>query len=83
MPPKTQKITLKDDDGSTDTFKIKKGALKRQLGVPQEYRFNRKDLTKMVNTDKGKTFEFQGRRFKMTSLLKRRVSLALTLMKGT
>lgn len=83
MPGKTQKITLKDDDGSKDTFKIKKGALKRQLGVPQEYRFNRKELTKMVNTDNGKTFQFQGRTYKMTPLLKRRVSLAITLMKGS
>ena len=27
MPPKTEKITLKDDDGSKSTFKIKKGVL--------------------------------------------------------
>ena len=80
MPPKTEKITLKDDDGSKNTFKIKKGALKTQLGVPQEYRFNRKELTKMKNVENGRSFEFKGRRFKMTPLLKRRVTLALTLM---
>ena len=83
MPPKTAKVTLKDDDGSKETFKIKKGALKKQLKVPEEYRFNAKELNRMKDVENGRSFNFKGNTFKMTALLKRRITLALTLMRGS
>tara|TARA_R100000697_G_scaffold91776_1_gene103550 strand:- start:570 stop:809 length:240 start_codon:yes stop_codon:yes gene_type:complete len=73
-----QKVEL---DG--EEFKIKKGALKRQLGVPQSYTFKRPELNKMKKVDVGKTFEFNGKTRKMTGLLKRRITLALVLMRGS
>ena len=73
-----QKVEL---DG--EEFKIKKGALKRQLGVPQSYTFKRSELNKMKKVEVGDTFEFNGKTRKMTGLLKRRVSLALVLMRGS
>lgn len=73
-----QKIEL---DG--EKFTIKKGALKRQLGVPQSYTFKRPELNKMKKVEVGKTFEFNGKTKKMTELLKKRVTLALVLMRGS
>jgi hypothetical protein len=83
MKTKTEKVTLKDDDGSKETFKIKKGALKKQLKVPDEYRFNSKELNRMKDVENGRSFNFKGNTFKMTALLKRRITLALTLMRGS
>jgi len=72
-----QKVEL---DG--EEFKIKKGALKRQLGLPMSYTFKRPELNKMKKVEVGKTFEFNGKTRKMTNLLKKRVTLALVLMRG-
>jgi hypothetical protein len=78
---KKEKITLgKGED--KNTFTIKKGALHRQLGVPESYKFNKSELRKMKKVEVGKTFEWNGKKRKMSELLKRRVSLALTLMGG-
>jgi len=73
-----QKVDL---DGSK--FTIKKGALHRQLGVPMSYTFKRPELNKMKKIEVGKTFEFNGKTRKMTELLKKRVTLALVLMRGS
>ncbi len=83
MKTKTEKVTLKDDDGTKETFKIKKGALKKQLKVPDEYRFSTKELNRIKDVENGRSFNFKGNTFKMTALLKRRVTLALTLMRGS
>jgi hypothetical protein len=79
MPPKkTERITLgKGQD--KNTFTIKKGALHRQLGVPDSYKFSKAELRR-IDVDVGKTFMWKGKSKKMTGLLKKRVSLALTLM---
>jgi hypothetical protein len=59
-----------------DFDKIKPGALKRQLRVPQDYKFKLKDLDKMAKTPNGQSVMFEGKSFKMTPLLKRRVNFA-------
>ncbi len=64
-----------------DFDKIKKGALRRQLKVPASYTFTRAALTRINATDVGQKFKFKGNEFKMTSLLKKRISFAITLMK--
>jgi hypothetical protein len=66
-----------------EKFMIKKGALKRQLGVPQSYTFKRAELNKMKKLEVGDSFEFNGKTRKMTGLLKKRVTLALVLMRGS
>ena len=40
------------------------------------------DLEKLGNIPLGKSFEFKGNKFTMTKLLKRRINLALTLIRG-
>lgn len=76
MPYKKEKVEL---DG--EEFMIKKGALKRSLGVPQSYTFTKTELEKLKKIEVGKEFTFKGKKKKMTQLLKKRVTLGLTLMK--
>lgn len=64
-----------------EKFTIKKGALKRSLGVPDSYTFKKSELEKLKKIEVGKEFEFKGKKKKMTELLKKRVTLGLTLMK--
>jgi phage terminase large subunit len=81
MPPKkTQRITL-GEGKDKNTFTIKKGALHRQLGVPDSYKFSKAELRK-INVETGKKFEWKGKPKTMTPLLKKRITLALTLMSG-
>ncbi len=61
---------------------IKKDALRNMLGVPQSYRFNVSTLKRLNKTDVGGSFTFQNKRFKMTTLMKKRITLAITLMGG-
>ena len=76
-----EKITL-GKGKEKESFTIKPGALKRQLGVPDSYKFDKKELNKMKKVEVGDMFEFNGKKRKMSGLLKKRVTLALTLMKG-
>lgn len=78
MAPRNNKKELLFDeiDG-----KIKKGGLKRQLRVKQDYRFTKTDINKLARIAEGKSFEFQGKQFTMTKLLKKRVLLAKNMMK--
>lgn len=59
---------------------IKKGALKRQLKVGPDYTFKIRELKKIQKVEKGETFDFHDKSFKMTPLMKSRVNLAITLM---
>lgn len=71
---KTAEIDL--GDGS---FNIKEGALSRQLGIPVKDNIPMSLLKRLVKVENGKKFMHQGKEKKMTPLLKRRVSLAITL----
>lgn len=75
---KKEKVEL---DG--EEFEIKKGALKKQLGVPESYTFTRSELMKLKKHEVGSMFTFKGKKKKMTELLKRRITLGLNLMKGS
>ena len=76
MAYKKEKVTLDGED-----ITIKKGALHKQLGVSESYKFKKPELEKLKKVEVGKEFTFQGKSKKMTSLLKKRITLALTLMK--
>ncbi len=60
--------------------KIKKGALKKQLKVPDNYRFTTATLTKLKAIPTGAKFSFRGNDFLMSGLLKKRITFAITLM---
>lgn len=59
----------------------KKGALRKQLGIKDDETIPKSILTKIVNTETGKTVSFRGKSIKVTTQLKRRALLALKLMK--
>lgn len=59
----------------------KKGALRKQLGIKDDEKIPKSILQKIANTEVGKTVSFRGKSIKVTTQLKRRVLLALKLMK--
>ena len=72
----TNKNKINLGDGS---FTIKEGALSKQLGIPIKDKIPMKLLKKLVKIENGSNFIHNGKTKKMTPLLKRRVSLAITL----
>jgi len=68
---------------ATDWIKkmnIKPGALHRQLGVPMSYTFNKSNLKRINKTEVKGSFMFEEKKRIMTPLLKKRITLAITLM---
>lgn len=74
MTYKKTKINLGDGD-----FKIKEGALSKQLGIPIKKNIPMALLNKLVKKENGSKFILNGKERKMTPLLKKRVSLAINL----
>ena len=75
MPPKKEKIVL---EGKKIT--IKKDALRDRLGLKANEKFNKRELQSINKTEVGDMFKFRGKSFKMTELMKKRITLAITLM---
>ena len=71
-----EKTTINLGDGD---FKIKEGSLSKQLGIPVKDNIPMALLKKLVKKEIGSKFMLNGKERKMTTLLKRRVSLAITL----
>jgi hypothetical protein len=81
--PPTKKMEMETAEIDGDKIEFKKGALHRQLKVKDDYTFKKGELGKLLKVDNGEMFEFKGKSFKMTPLLKRRINFALVLMKGS
>ena len=62
-------------------IKIRKGALRKQLKLKPNQNFTIPQLSRLEGIPLGKTFKFKGNSFKMTKLLKQRVTLGKTLMR--
>jgi len=73
---KTTKVELGGED-----ITIKKGALHRQLRTPAGYKFSTAELKRLNKNEVGSKFKFKGKEFTMTSLLKKRITLGINLMK--
>lgn len=71
-----EKTTIDLGDGD---FKIKEGALSKQLGIPIKQNIPMTLLRKLVKKENGSKFMLNGKERKMTPLMKRRISLAITL----
>jgi hypothetical protein len=88
MPPKkngkmkTEVIKLRKKEGAKENanIRIKEGALHRQLKVGGDYTFSKAEMNKLDRVETGSEFDFHGKHFKMTPLMKKRVSLAKTMM---
>ena len=60
---------------------IKKNGLRNALKLEPRETFEIKELKSINKTPVGEKFNFRGRSFKMTNLMKKRITLAITLMK--
>ena len=61
---------------------LKEGSFKRMLKMKKSDKpLMKSEVARIVKTENGKTFSFRGRTIKMTPLMKKRASLAKTLMK--
>jgi len=72
----TETVTL---DGEEVEFK--EGTLRSQLKVPKDMKLTKAVLMRINKTDVGDSFDFNGRNFKMTPLMKKRVTLGINLQK--
>lgn len=75
MKKKTGEVEL---DG--EKVKFKEGGLRNQLKVPKDYKFKKSQLQKLAKMETGSQFDFLGKEFKMTKLMKQRINFAITLM---
>tara|TARA_R110000803_G_scaffold142178_1_gene208523 strand:+ start:1620 stop:2030 length:411 start_codon:yes stop_codon:yes gene_type:complete len=62
-------------------IKFRKGGLKKSLKVGEDYTFKRSELNKLKKIEVGETFDFHKKKMKMTSKLKKQITLGLNLMK--
>jgi len=74
-PKKTGEVVL---DG--EKVKFKEGGLRNQLKVKKDYKFRITTLRRLSRIPEGNGFEFEGKDFKMTKLLKQRINFGITLM---
>jgi len=59
---------------------IKKGGLRRALRLPKDEKFKITELRKVNKTETGDKFMFRGKEYKMTPLMKKRVTLAINFL---
>ena len=62
---------------------IKQGSLRKELKVEKDYKFTKSDLAPLIKHESGKSFNFQGKKFKMTDNLKKKITLALNMLSST
>ena len=83
--PKT-KPEVKKSDKAEGVFEatdgdIKEGGLRKTLKVDKDYKFTRATLNKLRKNEVGSSFDFEGKKHKMTDRLAKQVQLALNMMK--
>jgi hypothetical protein len=63
------------------TIEFRKGGLHKSLKVGDDYTFKRSELNKLKKVEVGDSFDFHKKKMKMTSKLKKQITLGLNLMK--
>ena len=61
--------------------KINDGSLRKALKVDKDYKFSKSELAPLLKHESGKSFNFQGKKFKMTDSLKKKITLAINMLK--
>jgi|TARA_R110000744_G_scaffold159998_2_gene276191 hypothetical protein len=64
----------------TGVISFKEGTLRKSLKMKKDEKFKKAELRRLKKVKVGSSFKFHKRNFKMTKLMKQRVSLGLTLM---
>jgi len=78
--PKPSKPSTKpDNDSPFDN--LKKGALSKTLGIPEEKNIPKSLLQKIKKAEVGTTMEYKGKKIKVTKLLQKRVNFAINFAK--
>lgn len=76
---------LKAEKGTAElggkTIHFKKGGLHKSLKVSPDYTFKKSELRKLNKLPVGEKFDFKGNDIKMTSRIKKQLTLGLNLMK--
>ena len=76
---KSKKSNSKDDSIPFDD--LKEGSLKRMLKIKKDDKnLMKSEANRLAKIDVGTEFEFRGNKFKMSKLMKKRATLAKTLM---
>ena len=65
-----------------EKIEFKEGALRKQLKLKKDFKLTKTILNKLKKVKDGEKFDLEGKSFKMTPLLKKRINFALVLMKG-
>lgn len=68
-------------DQESDFTDIKKGGLRRQLRLKADEKFKIGELVSANKTKPGEKFMFRGKEFKMTPLMKKRITLAINFLR--
>ena len=76
MPPKKVKVELNGEE-----VEFKEGTLRQMLKAPKDMKLTAPVLKKINKTEVCKVFEFNGRKIKMTPLMKKRITLGINLQK--
>lgn len=77
--PRKKEMEVVELDG--EKVKFKRGGLRKALKVPDDYKFKKTELRKLSKIDNGSSFNFMGKKFKMTDKLKKQIVLGINLMK--
>lgn len=74
---------VKKDKGVFDATegKIKHGALRKALKVKGDEKLKRAELSRALKTKTGDMFEYNKNKFKMTEMMRKRIQLAVNMMK--
>lgn len=85
--PKSVKVNAKPRKGEEgeerlfDDLKIKEGGLRAAMKVGKDYKFTKSKLSPLLKHEIGKSFEFEGKKIKMTEKLRKQIQLAINMMK--
>ena len=64
-----------------EKVEFKEGTLRQMLKAPKDMKLTPPILKKINKTEVGKEFTFNGRKIKMTPLMKKRITLGINLQK--
>ena len=71
---------LEDDSGKKQKVRFKKGALHRQLKIPEDQDILKQLLRKLKKAEVGDSVVYKKKNYNVTTLMKRRVNFAFVLM---
>ena len=82
MPKSQYKQSAAEAESGIPFEELKEGSFKRMLRIKKDDKpLMKSEANRLAKIDEGVEFEFRGNKLKMTKLMKKRATLAKTLMK--